>query len=705
LSFDVEFYAKKLLAAAEDEISRYYPSNKQGNKPIVYYWVKEAICSNPSCHAKVPLLKHFYISKRRSTAESNWVHFKPEILDKEINLKIGYGKNDDEGWNNRGNLKCPLCGNITSVKEIKDQSKTGILKDKLIAVIEETSSGKLFRSPTPQEISVIDEIPHQIIPNEKIHKNSAGGDTLSWGITTWGRMFSQRQLLVSHTLIKIKNTENFFHRSHDSEYKKALHVYLTFLINRILMRNSRHNTWHLHQDTIEKVFGRQAISMVFDYPEMYPFSKFTSSAIGQLSQITDYIANESRCFNVANCENATSGDKSQFKEKEIDVVVTDPPYYDAIAYADLSDFFYIWMKRTLSEEFPLNFSTPQTPKSEECTALKHHHNESYENAKNHFENKLHQIFSAIESQTKDLVSIMFAHQSTEAWTTLCNSILNSNMNITGSWAVETENTAGLKQDKAFLSSSVTVSCIPSQTNGTGDYKTVKAAIKEKVAAEVEELYKLGFRGADLLTACFGQAVSEFGKYEKVEKADGSEVTVAELLEMARESAFNALLRGFDGDDFTKFYIGWLQLNGFTESDYDDAMRIVQVGLSIGVQEVISEHLLLKKGSKIVLANCDERNEISKNLGEKREAHLIDKAHKLMKLYKGTHRTPMLRYIAEHADSPDSVIWRVITSLDELLPKDCDDHKMTRGLLTNKDNLIKESQDITEQTEKTGTLEF
>ena len=123
--------------------------------------------------------------------------------------------------------------------------------------------------------------------------------------------------------------------------------------------------------------------------------------------------------------NASSGEKGQFAAKTLTAVVTDPPYYDAIAYADISDFFYVWMKRTLGDIYPINFATPQTPKAEECTALKHHHHNSEAEAKKHFENKLTAIFDAIEYQTSEIVSIMFAHQSTEAWTTLCNSILGA----------------------------------------------------------------------------------------------------------------------------------------------------------------------------------------------------------------------------------------------------------------------------------------
>jgi adenine-specific DNA methylase len=693
LAFDVEFYCKKLLVETEKEIGKFYPANKKGIKPVAYYWAKAAVCSNPSCRAEVPMLRQFYISKRRSASEKQWVYFNPIIHKKKIDFEIKFGKYEEEGWSNRGNLLCPICGNTTDVKEIKRQSIEGILKDRLIAAIEENIDGKIFRTPTAEEISVIEKIPQQEIPSENIQKNSAGGDTLSWGITKWGEMYSNRQLLVMHTLVKKKNENLLPNYTSEKEYKEAINTYLAFLIDRVAMRNTRHNTWHLQQDTIEKVFGRQAISMVFDYPEMNPFSTFTSSAYSQIEQITNYIKEESSCFNISVCQNAASGDKNQFKEKYLDVVVTDPPYYDAIAYADLSDFFYVWMKRTLSNDFPLNFATPQTPKTEECTALKHHHDGDYDKAKEHFEFKLYQIFDAIEAQTKELVSIMFAHQSTEAWTTLCNSILKAKMNITGSWAVETENTGGLKQDKSFLASSVTVSCAPTQRSGFGDYKEVKKAIEKTVANEVAYLYQLGFRRADLLTACFGQAVSEFGKYEKVEKADGSEVTVAELLEMARESAFNALLKGFDGDDFTKFYIGWLQLYSFAESDFDDAAKFSRVGLSINVSELFTEHILIKNGNKQTLGNFEQRINANKNLGERAINFLIDMVHRAMALYKGNNRNALLHYIAKVAAQPENSFWRVITSLCEVLPTGSEDHKQAFGLLTNKDSLIRESKSV------------
>ena len=316
----------------------------------------------------------------------------------------------------------------------------------------------------------------------------------------------------------------------------------------------------------------------------------------------------------------------------------------------------MWLKRTLGDVYPLNFSTPQTPKTEECTALKHHHSGSENDAKKHFEKKLTQIFDAIEAQTTDMVSIMFAHQSTEAWTTLCNSILDARMNITGSWPLDTEMTGAMKTDKAFLESSVTVACRPSERRGFADFKEVKKAIFSTVENEVNSLYELGFRGADLLTACFGQAVSEFGKYKLVEKADGSEVTVMELLEIARTSAFNALLKGVQGDEYTRFYIGWLQMNGMGETDFDDATKFTRVGMSVNVSEIFAKKLLIRDGKKQHLATAAEHLGNTTNQGTHPEDPLIDQVHRAMLAYEKGDRHILLSLLHNvGADDPNALM--------------------------------------------------
>lgn len=699
LAFDVGFYAKKMLALAEQEVGHLYPADEHGKKPIAYYWARVGTCANPSCRAEVPLLKQFYMCNKPDKK----VYLKPVITGTRIEFEIAEGKCTEEGWNYRGNLKCPCCSNITDVKQIKKQFLEQV-KERLIATIYEGTSSKEYRLPTEKERQISNIIFEDVeVPQEQMQRNSAGGDTFTWGITRWGQMFSSRQLYTLFTLTT--NLHQIQQLLEDSEYSKAILTYLGVFIDRIAAVNTSFSRWDVTRENIQSPFARQAIAITFDYPESNMFSGSTGSAHNQLEWILRYIESEKDSPFITTLQNASSGDKEQFDPKYLTAVVTDPPYYDAIAYADLSDFFYVWLKRTLGNVYPFNFATPQTPKSEECTALKHHHNDNKDEAKAHFEEKLLQIFDAMEHQTSDIVSIMFAHQSTEAWTTLCNSILGAHMNITGSWAIDTEmanRSVGLAG--AALASSVTVSCRPAQRSGIGSYREVKKAIEATVAREVEELYALGFRGADLLTACFGQAVSEFGRYEHVEKADGTNVTVADLLDMARESAFNALLKGFDGDDFTKFYIGWLQLYGFAESDFDDAAKFSRVGLSIDVSDLFTAHILIKNGNKQTLGTYEQRYKADQKLGS-RTGYLIDLVHRAMALYKTGNRPALLSHIGKVAPVPEHTFWRVLTSLHEILPAGSDDHKQAAGLLVNKESLIRESKTIKTPTVEQVELDF
>ena len=568
----------------------------------------------------------------------------------------------------------------------------------------QTKNGRVYRIPSQKDINTFEDLPNNIeIPQESMQiGNKRNFNTPAWGINKFGQMFLKRQLLTLHSLISnIKklglNPKN--------NYEKALYTYLAILIDRVASRNTNLGVWHIHQETVEHPFGRQAIPMVFDFPEMNPLSNLSGGIEGQLESIKNYIESESNNSFFSNCLNASSGDINQFKYKELTSVVTDPPYYDAIAYADLSDFFYVWLKRTLRTVYPLNFAIPQTPKTEECTALKHHHKDNYEMAKNHFEMKLLKIFSTLEYQTSNIISIMFAHQSTQAWSTLCNSILSSKMNITSSWSNDTEVTIALKKEKAVLSSSVTVACKPVSKEPFGEFKTIRQSIETTIRQEVKLLYGLGFRGADLLTACFGQAVKEFGKYETVEKADGSKISVEELLKLAREAAFNAIISDIDTDDVTKFYIGWLNLFGFTEAEHDDVRRITQIGLNININDLQNNHILLTSGNKQTLATFQQRNDLSSKLGESKNNYTIDLVHKAMSLFKSTNRMALLKYIAQHAATPDNNFWRVANSLAEILPAGIDDHTQVSGLITNKESLIRESKNIQSEIANQGSLEM
>lgn len=686
LAFDVEFHAKNLIRSVKEQGSSLYPQI-DGETPLVYYWAKTIKCQNPSCQAEVPMLRQFYLSKRRNAKKSEYVYLAPLISGNTINFTVAKGETKESEWSSRGNLKCPCCGSVTDVKKVKEQFYNNADGRRLLAVIYEKNGKRKYVVPNDDYIGNLPYLSHSGAPTEPMPIDYTQAlPCCTWNIEKWGDLFSARQLFVINIFIDKINELKAALPS--SLYNNCIITYISILLDRFIARFTEFGVWHVLQETVEHPFGRQAIPMKLDYPELNPFSNISSSLLGQLDAIVDYICEETDFFAFLN--NAASGELSQFDFKSLNAVVTDPPYYDAIAYGDLSDFFYVWLKKTIGNLYPLCFSTPLTPKAEECTALKHYHNGNVNDAKMHFENKLTQIFTSIEQQTKDVVSIMFAHQSTEAWTTLCRSILEGAMNISGSWPLDTEVSGALKSDKGFLASSVTVSCRPSQRHGFGDFKEVKRDIERKVRKEVDSLYELGFRGADLLTACFGQAVSEFGKYESVEKADGSVVSVAELLEMVRQTAFDALLEGIKADDYTRFYIGWLQLNGMGECDFDDATKFTRVGVNVEINDIIAQRLLIREGNKVRLATATEHI-TGNNQGMNPENPVIEQVHQAIILFKDDlEKDKLLKLIRDCAPDVSSSFWRVLASLKEMLPAN-DDLKAVQGLLQVQEILRLESQ--------------
>jgi adenine-specific DNA methylase len=698
LSHDVEYEALALLKRAEDKIGHLYPKDERGNKPIAYYWARTATCSNPSCGAEVPLLKQFYLAN----TSSRKVHLKPIINGTEITFQVVEGVTNEEGWLNRANLTCPCCGNITPAAKLKPQFKADFYRQRLLAVIwDQPGSGKSYRLPRSIDISAFPDSVSVERPREKLSVDYTQAlPSCTWGLEEWGQMFSDRQLLAMQTLVECMPDN--LKIADEGSYEQGVAAYLGILINRAASRQTSFGIYHVKGEKVEHPFGRQAIPMVFDYPEASPFSEKSGGVAGQLRWIVKYIEEESNGFDSQVILSA-SGEKGQFESKSLNAVITDPPYYDAIAYADLSDFFYVWFKRTLAGSFPMNFITPQTPKADECTALKHHHDGSGDAAEKHFENTLQRIFEAIEHQTDGVVSIMFAHQSTKAWTTLCNSILGANMNLMASWAADSELTTALKANKAFLSSAVTVAAKPTVPKGVADYSELKRDINGLIQSRVKELYGLGFRGADLLTACFGHAVSVFGAYGAAEKADGSEVQVAELLDFTREAAFNAIVSDFRADEPTRFYIGWLNLYGFSKASHDDVNKIIQIGLSIDTTQFVTDHILNKTGSHQQLMNLAERMEAAPKIGNRVADHDIDKCHRMMHRWKLGDRVAVVELIGRFAPVAENELWRVMNSLYEVLPKGSDDHKQAGEILSSLESLLRDAKQSERRTDEQQTM--
>jgi len=319
----LKFFASQLLAETEKEIGHLYPEDDKGNKLFVNLWVRVGKCENPTCRASVPLLKQFFISNPRSSGSnlSKKTYLNPIIDGTDISFELKKGEPNQEGWIKRGNLICPCCGSVTDINQLKKQFNNGEISEKILVKIYESSNGYRYEINSHEDIFI--EEPE--IPQENMQPNSAGGDTFGWGFSKWGQLFSKRQLFTIHRLIsKLNNLKanNF----DSSEYDKGIITYLSILINRVAVRGTSFGKWHVLQSTVEHLFGRQAIQMNFDYPEINPFGNSSGSALGQLEWIVKYIESESNNSFSTQLLNASIGDKTQFENKFISATITDQPY-------------------------------------------------------------------------------------------------------------------------------------------------------------------------------------------------------------------------------------------------------------------------------------------------------------------------------------------------------------------------------------------
>jgi hypothetical protein len=283
---------------------------------------------------------------------------------------------------------------------------------------------------------------------------------------------------------------------------------------------------------------------------------------------------------------------------------------------------------------------------------------------------------------------MFAHQTTKAWTALVNSLFNAGLNITATFPMDTElknRARGL--DSSALESSITVVCRPRVATAPGSFKDVRREIERVVKESVKRFWDYGFRGADLIVACYGPAVGEFGKYERVERGDGEPVTVPELLQLVREAALKAIAGEFTGDPLSRLYFVWANLYGISEQPWDDVRLVVQIGgESENAMEVATGRgLFVVDGANSRLAVLADRSDRA-HLGKDTTDPLIDQLHKAMLLWKAEDRAGLVQYLHGH-DLGDHVgFWRLAQALFEVMPRDAEDWKLVSALLGERNTL-------------------
>jgi adenine-specific DNA methylase len=712
---DLAFWAHQIFEKAQNAIGYLYPSGKDGLPIYNYFWARTVPCANPSCRAKIPLIRSLLLRPEKPRVGLQmFVDLKTKVIT--FGIARGASLGTTVGTKQqRGPAICPCCKQATSEDEIRHAAMAGLMGQTLIGVVVERGGSRDYRAveesdraafeaasklhaPAPTEFIVPEVTGPGASPRSGSHRSI---NLELYGLTHWGQLFNKRQLAAMDALVSSfqATAQEMATQILDGSYRTALLVYLALWISRFAGRCNSVSRWFPGREAIQSPFSGQSIPMMWDYPEVNPFSNSPAGLKEQLARMLEVITREQFTGDKFHRPHFLLGSATRLsiESETCDCVVTDPPYGDAIAYADLSDFFYVWLKQMLAGIFPQIFSTPQTPKEEEATSHKHRHEGSRERAGDHYQRILTRSFREALRVTKNpkLISVMFAHQSTQAWAALLSALFDSGYCPNATWPIATEMpNAALGLETASLESSVTVVCRPRAAVGSESFKVVKREIEKAVEQAVHRFWSYGFRGADLIVASYGPAVGVFGNYNRVERANGTPVEVPELLALARQAARDSIAGEFRGDNLSTLYYVWASLYGIAEQSWDDARLIVQIGgAAENAMEIArQQEIFVVDGSTCRLALLADRAN-RRGLGADAGAPLVDALHRAMSLWKAENRAELTSYLAERYLFDDPRFWKLAQALFEVLPRDTEDWKLVAALLGERDTLRAEARNV------------
>ncbi|OYT64649.1 hypothetical protein B6U74_05090 [Candidatus Bathyarchaeota archaeon ex4484_205] len=374
-----------------------------------------------------------------------------------------------------------------------------------------------------------------------------------------------------------------------------------------------------------------------------------------------------------------------YPDNYFDAVFTDPPYYDNVPYSYLSDFFYVWLKRSIGDLYPELFTTPLTPKSKEIVAYSHKEG-GFEAGKKYFEEMLKKAFKEISRVLKPngIATIVYTHKSTSGWETLVNSLLESNLIPMASWPIETEMKARLRAKRsAALASSIYFVCKKAKRKETGWHSQVKEEIRKRVYEKLDELWQEGITGADFFIAGIGLAIEVFGKYEKVIDYKGRVIETVELLDYTRrvitEYAIKRILHEevvAELSPLTRFYVLYRWTFGEHKVHFDEARKIAQ-SVGIDLTKEWNRGFIHKEKELIKVLGPQDRK-----IEEIRGEDMIDVMHKVLILWKLGKRDEITKTL-EEAGMMKETFFKVAQAIASSLPDDSKERKLIEGFLSGK----------------------
>ena len=651
LSEDVQYYGQWMRKKAIERLGAFYPkihisssmiTDRPDLKPyenkeltiIACLWARTVKSSNPAfSNIDVPLASTFLLS----TKDQKGAYVEPIITSSGYKFEVRYGKPENLGETKNGtklargaNFKCIMSGTPMASDYIKSEGKAGRMGAKLMAIVAEGVRGRIYLSPNPEIESLALNIEVEWKPDTPIPHDKRSMFTPLYGLTHFHHLFTSRQLnsittfadlvqeareLVKKDFGAAKLGENkVYSEAEINSYSDAIGVYLACAVGKLADYNSNGCSWGATRETIRNTFGRQAIPMVWDFAEANVLSESTGGFLSCVEQVARVIANlPGTSIGLSAQADAQTQEISRNK-----VVSTDPPYYDNIGYADLSDFFYVWMRRSLRTVFPELFSTLATPKAEELVANPYRHGNK-DKAETFFLDGMTLAMSRISEQAHPAfpVTIYYAFKQAESdgndgttntgWDTFLAAVIDAGFAITGTWPMRTEmgNRMVGSGTNALASSIVLVCRKRNKDAPTATRREFISALKEELPKALAHLQAGNIAPVDLAQAAIGPGMGTYTRFSKVVDAEGNKISVRAALSIINQTLDESLAEqegDFDSD--TRWALTWFDQNGFSEGDYGIAEQLSK-SKNTAVSGLVEAGILFTKAGKVRLLKPSE----------------------------------------------------------------------------------------------------
>ncbi len=710
LSLDVKKWGDWVIEQATSEMAPFYPPETDGSTPYAYIWARTLPCQNLGCGATVPLMSQFWLSKKRNIA------LFPFEEDGHIAFRIvgtAYHPmppdfNPANGTIARAIVKCPLCQSAFAAKDTRRLFQNGAAGELLLAVVTEHPDvkGKRYRIATDDDVAIFKHAQKRLaetcqsvagdwglspVPDEsmpQIRGGAAGNRIAKYHFNTFGELFNARQQLALITFtekLRAAHTEMCAQTPVDKDYAAAVTTCLSLWLNRIADTGSNLCWWDNSGGAVIRLFALQRLSMVWSYGEANPLRVAVNRLKAVLKPMEHLSQMDAKPVAIKNASATTL----PYPDAAFDAIITDPPYYDNIAYSYLSDFFYVWLKRSVGHLHPELFETALTPKAGEIVAYSHRKG-GLAAGKRFFEDELSKAFAEMYRVLKPggIAVIVYAHKSTAGWETLINALLDSGLVITAAWPVDTElDSRFLALDSAVLASSIYMVARKSARLSFGFYSDVKEELEHHLSLKLFTLWASGISGGELFIAAIGSGLEVYGKYEEILDNDDTIIRADRMIADIREvlERLDSEPAGVDGTKLTRFYLRWRREHGLSSVPFDIAQKLaLSLGLELADEWGEGSFIQQKKGLVRVLGPQERRD---KGMGKSDE--LIDVLHHVLHLWRHGQRPAMIERLARGRVGLQELIWRVAQAVSVTLPLDSEERMWCEGWFADRRSIERE----------------